>query len=149
MYQAPLIKFQPPWMKNTEQSVWHAGSTPQVGFRAPWEAGREMSIPPGAFQYRWEEQVCTEYHRSSDRRTSEWARLLCQGGVLLIVWSQIPGVWDKWFRRRWWKWGEVENGQGEGRIREPIFKNGPDSEWYKRKKWNYSPPLLSAYADTF
>ena len=59
-----------------------------------------------------------------------------------------PGVWDKWLRRWWWRW-EVKNAQGEGRTRELIYRNGPDSEWYKRQKWNYSPPLLSAYADTF
>lgn len=81
--------------------------------------------------------------------TGIWAGWpLCQGDTHLIVWSQIPGIWDKWLRRRWWRW-EVKNGQGEGRTTELIFRNGSDSEWYKRKKWNYSPPFLSAYADTF
>lgn len=102
-----------------------------------------------AFQYRWKEQWCAGHQGMRQKsQESERAGLLCQGDTHLIVWSQIPGVWNKWLRRWWWRW-EVKNAQGEGRTRELIYRNGPDSEWYKRQKWNYSPPLLSAYADTF
>lgn len=101
------------------------------------------------FQYRWKEQWCAGHQGMRQKsQESERAGLLCQGDTHLIVWSQIPGVWDKWLRRWWWRW-EVKNAQGEGRTRELIYRNGPDSERYKRQKWNYSPPLLSAYADTF